>query len=109
MRAKITILSICLLAAFAGTALAQTPDGQTPAVETVCNTQMSGAPFGLCNAFCEAMDCELENDGDPLTEPNASSTACNRVRRPRVMRLSIVRSSAMVPPGSLFKSNCAPF
>ncbi len=30
-------------------ASAQTPDGETPAVETVCDGE-SGAAFGLCNA-----------------------------------------------------------
>ncbi len=52
-------------------ASAQTPDGQTPAVETVCEGE-SGAAFGLCNAYCEAMDCD--------NLPEASLTACERVR-----------------------------
>ncbi len=52
-------------------ASAQTPDGQTPAVETVCDGE-SGAAFGLCNAYCEAMDCD--------NLPEASQIACDRVR-----------------------------
>lgn len=51
---------------------AQTPDGQTPAIETGCDGQ-SGAAFGLCNAYCEPMDC----DGDL---PQASDWACERIR-----------------------------
>ena len=35
----------------------KTPDGQTPAEETVCDG-LQGAAFGLCNAFCEAQDCD---------------------------------------------------
>jgi len=39
---------------------AQTPDGQTPALETVCSG-LSGAAFGLCNAYCEAQDCDVHD------------------------------------------------
>jgi hypothetical protein len=78
-------MKTCLTLAFAllligtGAALAQTPDGLTPALETVCDAE-TGAAYGLCNAYCEAMDCELANDSDPFTEPNASATACSKVR-----------------------------
>jgi cysteine-rich repeat protein len=54
-----------------GLAFAQTPDGETPSVETVCDTQV-GAAFGLCNAYCEAMDCDY-------VTPQASEKACTRV------------------------------
>jgi len=50
-----------------------------PSLETVCDTE-TGAAFGWCNAYCEAMDCELANDSDPLTEPHASANACDKVR-----------------------------
>jgi len=50
---------------------AKTPDGQTPAEETVCDP-LSGAQFGLCNAYCEAMDCDSD-------EPQASEKACLKV------------------------------
>lgn len=47
-----------------------TPDGLPPSSEDVCD----GDPaFGLCNAFCEAMDCDSAN-------PNASQKACDRVQ-----------------------------
>ena len=39
--------------------------------ESVCDGEQ-GAAYGLCNAFCDAMDC----DGDP----QASETACNKVQ-----------------------------
>ena len=53
-----------------GAVLAKTPDGKTPASETVCENE-TGAAWGLCNAYCEAMDCD-EN-------PQASQRACYRV------------------------------
>ena len=60
------------------TATASTPDGETPAEETVCD-DLDGAEFGLCNAYCEAMDCDLAYDEDPETEPHASDRACEQV------------------------------
>jgi hypothetical protein len=50
------ILALALLLICTGAALAQTPDGETPADETVCD-----------------MDCESD-------EPAASATACTKVR-----------------------------
>jgi hypothetical protein len=57
------------LSPFALTAVAETPDGQTPAEESVCDVLQSGTPglYGLCIAYCEAQDLndynfdELEN------------------------------------------------
>jgi hypothetical protein len=69
MQKFLCILGLALLAALPVTA--KTPDGQTPAEETVCDGQI-GAAFGLCNAYCEAMDCESP-------APQASDTACQRV------------------------------
>ena len=81
MRTLPTLLMICLLATFAGAALASTPDGDPPSVETVCtDAGLSGAAWGLCNAFCEAMDCECYEPGAPVgCIPNASENACERV------------------------------
>jgi len=53
-------------------ALAKTPDGKPPSVETVCDF-LSGAAFGLCNAYCEAMDCDSPNH-------RASDTGCAEVK-----------------------------
>ena len=52
-------------------AVAQTPDGETPAQEDACAGE-SGAAYGLCNAYCEAMDCDSAN-------PQASDQACDKV------------------------------
>jgi len=71
MKARLT-LAFALLLICTGAVLAQTPDGQTPAEETVCDNE-TGAAYGLCNAYCEAMDCESD-------APHASATACSKVR-----------------------------
>jgi len=65
-------LAFALLLPSAGAVLAQTPDGQPPSEETVCDNE-SGAAFGLCTAYCEAMDCDSDT-------PHASATACSKVR-----------------------------
>ena len=54
-------------------AFAKTPDGLTPAEETVCDEAgYKGKAWGLCNAYCEAMDCDS-------AEPHASDKACEAV------------------------------
>ncbi len=52
-------------------AYALTPDEIPPAQEFICDLE-SGAAYGLCNSYCEAMDCETES-------PNASQEACTKV------------------------------
>ncbi len=78
-----------------GTAVAQTPDGETPANEGVCDVLAGGTPglYGLCVAYCEAQDLDtmdkappnikiLENyrkkmkDGDPDMPCVKSPCAC---------------------------------
>jgi hypothetical protein len=55
------------------TATAGTADGVTPAVEDTCaKWGYTGKLNGLCNAYCEAMDCDSDN-------PHASQQACERV------------------------------
>ena len=78
------LLLAVFLASAAGTAFAQdalellpesergTPDGLPPSAETVCDG-LEGVQFGLCNAYCEAMDCDSPS-------PNANAQACSRVR-----------------------------
>jgi hypothetical protein len=66
------LLSAGFLLAWTGAA-AKTPDGQPPSQETVCDAE-TGAGFGLCNAYCEAMDCDSPNH-------HASDNACEHVKR----------------------------
>jgi hypothetical protein len=48
-----------------------TPDGSPPAEEQVCEEAgLMGAAFGLCVAYCEANDCDLDPDAQ----------ACARLR-----------------------------
>jgi hypothetical protein len=51
---------------------AQTADSITPAEEWSCD-EVSGALRGLCVAYCEAMDCHLE-------DTHASYEACWQVQ-----------------------------
>ncbi len=37
--------------------MAQTPDGEPPSVEDVCDG-LEGSAYGLCNTYCEAKDCD---------------------------------------------------
>ncbi len=60
-----TLLMLCTLAAFAGNASAQI------LLENICDLE-TGAAYGLCNAYCEAMDCDSDDH-------NASQQACDRV------------------------------
>ena len=79
MKTTLITITFIFLSLIAGTAMAQgTPDGQTPAEELLCDNQ-SGAAFGLCNAYCEAMDCDCPTASNPTCEPRASATACTRV------------------------------
>lgn len=78
------ILAVAAVGAFPLPAAAQTADSQTPAQETACNGQ-TGAAYGLCTSFCEAMDCDS-------AAPAASATACNKVSD------NFLRLTGQVPP-----------
>jgi hypothetical protein len=53
----LTLLTFGIIISTAPITMAQTPDGETPAVEEVCDG-LEGKAYGLCNAYCEAKDCE---------------------------------------------------
>ena len=57
------LLTVCIPLFFCGAVLAQTFDGRTPAEEEDCDS-LTGAAYGLCVAFCEAQDCDV-NVGQP--------------------------------------------
>jgi hypothetical protein len=63
VEARLTLF-LALLLLCTGAALAQTPDA--------CDGE-TGAAYGLCNAYCEAMDCDSDN-------AQASETACGKVK-----------------------------
>jgi len=55
---KLNILLIAGSLVFSGGIYAQTPDGDTPANEGVCDALLNATPglYGLCIAYCEAQD-----------------------------------------------------
>jgi hypothetical protein len=69
MRKMMKVTVACALVGLVGLAWAKTPDGQTPAEERVCDG-LTGAAFGLCNAYCEAQDCDVH-----------SRPSCEQLRR----------------------------
>jgi len=71
MRNLLALFALILLLSLGITSHAKTPDGKTPAEETVCDGQ-KGAAYGLCNAYCEAMDCDNPDH-------KASQKACDKV------------------------------
>ncbi len=72
MKSIMALVLISLLFSLGIASYAQTPDGDTPALEEECDDQV-GAAYGLCTAYCEAMDCNSE-------EPWASEEACETVK-----------------------------
>lgn len=50
--------ALALVVALAGNALTKTPDGKPPSTETACNG-LTGNVRGLCNAYCQAQDCDV--------------------------------------------------
>ncbi|MFC1591268.1 thrombospondin type 3 repeat-containing protein [Thermodesulfobacteriota bacterium] len=62
-RILLILLAIIMSISFIPLAIAGTPDGETPAEETVCD-EWEGATtaYGLCIAYCEAKDCDLDPD-----------------------------------------------
>jgi hypothetical protein len=72
MKSIVALVLVSLWFSLGITSHAQTPDGMTPAVEDECFEEV-GAAYGLCTAYCEAMDCD--ND-----EPWASEEACASVK-----------------------------
>jgi hypothetical protein len=67
-------LAVALLVGVAvhGTAMAETPDGTTPANEGVCNSLkapgITPALYGLCVAYCEAQDLDTFDKEPPSTK-----------------------------------------
>ena len=67
---RVTLTALFCLAFLVPSTMAKTPDGLTPAEEIVCDG-LEGAAFGLCNAYCEAQDCDI-------LDPERAS--CERLR-----------------------------
>jgi hypothetical protein len=58
-----TLLALpAILVAFSLTAVAQSFDEMPPSEEDVC-AGLAGSAYGLCNAYCEAIDCDEREPG----------------------------------------------
>ena len=73
MKTMITAAGMILLtglASLSGSVMAQTPDGETPANEGVCDVLIGATPglYGLCNAYCEAQDLDSFDKEPPRTK-----------------------------------------
>ena len=53
--------------------------GAAQAQDFRCDNLGDFPEAGLCDAYCVAMDCDLINDWDPLSSPQASEAACRNV------------------------------
>jgi hypothetical protein len=92
--AGIALLAV-LLSFPTGSALAQgTPDGETPATETVCDGLAEGE-FGICNAYCEATDC-----GDGVNYANIR--ACESLAKNWVKKTGVPDLPCDCDDGSVF-------
>ena len=72
---KKTVWLLAMLFSLCAWSLAygETADGMTPAQESICDKAgYTGALWGLCNAYCEAMDCDNK-------VVNAADAACDKV------------------------------
>lgn len=87
------LATLALLLVFAVAIEAQTPDGKTPAVETVCDNVPHNLK-GLCNAFCEAKDCD--------SEARAADAACSAVLRNYHRRSAGVDPPCLTPRETLY-------
>jgi len=59
MKSLVLYSTLALALVLSWPALAQTPDEISPSAEMVCDG-LEGRLYGLCNAYCEAKDCDLD-------------------------------------------------
>jgi len=98
MRNLLALMVFGLVLSFGFSAYAQTPDEMTPAEETVCDG-LEGAAYGLCNAYCEAMDCN--------GAPEASAKACDKVLQNFINQAGELPPCIIAHPGCMDDSDCS--
>jgi hypothetical protein len=65
-RVVVTLMLAIGILVLSSPAVAQTPDGTTPATEEACTKyEGEGARQGLCIAYCEAQDCDATKFSNP--------------------------------------------
>jgi hypothetical protein len=85
------VMSIAAILLMSSAGYAQTPDGLTPANENVCDDVVLGGSLkGLCNAYCEAMDCD--------EDANADIKACGAVHGKFLAKSGGIEPPCVVPP-----------
>jgi hypothetical protein len=93
------IFVVSALIGFTGAAYAQTPDGEVPANEHVCDglkaDGITKALYGLCVAFCEAQDCVATFD--PATNEVTFDPGC-QPSSPKILDVYNRRMTASDPP-----------
>ena len=95
MKKSIWLIAIVLSLCSWSLAYGQTADGVTPAEESICDKAVyTGALWGLCNAYCEAMDCDSK-------AVNAADVACAKV-----LDNFISKSGGKEPPCEVFGIPC---
>lgn len=89
------LLALLLLCSWPITTAAQTPDRVTPANEGVCEglkaAGVTSGLYGLCVAYCEALDCP-----DPSVGPKKLSAQC-RAQSPTILEAYKRRKTAADP------------
>jgi hypothetical protein len=67
LRVSLATAAAVMLTGLLSIAVAQTPDGETPANEGVCDVLIGATPglYGLCNAYCEAQDLDTFEKNPP--------------------------------------------
>lgn len=92
LKRAFTLALFAYLTIFGLTGIAQTSDGVTPADEMVCEEAvLGGALKGLCNAYCEAMNCDAD--------PNANIKACESVHGKFLKKSGDIELPCVVPSG----------
>jgi len=93
----LSLATVLLVALASPVTYAQTPDGETPVNEGVCDELIGFTPglYGLCVAFCEAQDCEATLD--PTTGEVTFDPFC-QPSNPKLLRNYNKRATPSDPP-----------
>ena len=89
-------LIFCLVGALFLTCPTLAQDYSHDDCENPCHGLNSGE-IGMCRVYCWHMECDLINDGDPLSAAQASQNACANVAVGLVSRILQVHRSEVDP------------
>ncbi|MDE1464323.1 hypothetical protein [Spartinivicinus poritis] len=85
---------------------AKTPDGMTPAEETVCDVLIDATPglFGLCNAYCEAQDLGPDSNKNSMEQLLSNYNKKKTENDPDMPCLAVVEPEPECPCCHLVKN-----